>query len=216
MKNKIEFKKPVKLSFGKSGTTTDESIKVAPSAFTGAPIVTVVDVGVGEIKKKAAFITPGAPIGQPKETTGNEVWYPGKRELTDKEEALREKDMGERFGVKGENGQRKEHSMVVGDKKGEEFKELRRTNWIPPSEVEKMPSWKPVLQPVVDQVIEESVKEVADWMGTTARAEKEKVVGKLAGKVLKKLPGHDRELVEKRIWGTLFDLMRDQGVSNKS
>ena len=53
------------------------------------------------------------------------------------------------------------------------------------------------------------------YMDTVIRGEKEKVVKKMVAKVLKRLPGHDPVLVEKRVWGTLHALAIDQGVSNK-
>lgn len=132
-----------------------------------------------------------------------EGWYPGKRELTKQEEAQRERDMKVSHG-----------SGVIPHRLEEELDAQRRANWIPPAEVEKMPMWKPVLQPVVDAVIGDSVKEVAAFMGTVSKEERAKVVEKLIIKVLKRLPKHDVDLIEKRIWGTLFDLQREQGVSN--
>lgn len=133
--------------------------------------------------------------------TEQEGWYPGKRELTAREEAQRDRDC------------KVEYSSVVPSAMHKGLDASRRANWIPPSEVEKMPQWNPVLQPVVDEVIENAVKEVADFMGTASREEKAKVVDKLVAKVLKKRPSHDKGLVEKRVWGTLFALLKDQGVT---
>lgn len=128
---------------------------------------------------------------------------PSKRELTAREEAQREKDC------------KVEYSVLIPGHMRKFLDEQRRASWIPPSEVEKMPTWTPVLQLVVDEVIEGSVKEVQAYMETEVRAEKEKVVEKLAGRVLKRLPGHDKELVEKRLWGSMHALKTEQGVSNK-
>lgn len=130
-------------------------------------------------------------------------WYPGKRELTPREQQQRETNC------------KVVYSAVVPSALHKSLDESRRANWIPPVEVEKMPVYKTVLTPAVNAVIDENPKEVAAFMDTTSREEKEKVMVKLKAKVLKKLPDHDPELVEMRLWSALFALLKDQGVSNR-
>lgn len=132
-----------------------------------------------------------------------EEWAkPLKREYSAKELAQRERDM------------KVNYSSVVPEKMRKQLDAERKENWKSPDEVQAMPQWKPVIDPVVDKVISERVKEVKLFMETIDRSEKEIVVTKLTGLVKKQLPDKDIDLIEKAIWRRLFDLAKDQGVSN--
>lgn len=189
MRKKPEFRKREK-PFAKKGASTASSVDQTENT----------EVVMGELVE---FKTPASKEGMKEHVATSESRVLQSRELTPREIQQRDRDC------------KVEYSAVVPSGMHKALDESRRANWIPPSEVEKMPQWKPVMQPAVDQVIAESVKEVAAWMDTVIREEKEKMVDKLVPKVLKRLPGHDKELVAKRIWGTLYELQREQGVSNK-
>lgn len=135
-----------------------------------------------------------------------EVKIPAKRELTDKELALRERDIAPY--MKGDV------SSVIPKGVLEQVNKTRRENWVAPSDVEKMPQWSPVIRPVVDKVIGEQVKDVKVYMETIARSERSAVVAKLAKLAHKYLPEKDLSLVELVTERALFDLLRDQGVGN--
>lgn len=173
----------------------EEALKGAASEIKKAT-KDVVDFGVGGVKIDESGVASIGPV------KASELVQ---RELTKSEIAQKERDM------------KVVYSGMVPSSMHKGLDESRRANWIPPSEVEKMPLWKPVLQPAVDQVIAESVKEVAAWMDTVIREEKDKLVDKLVPKVMKLLPADkkDKGLVAERIRGTLYELQREQGVSNR-
>lgn len=164
-------------------------------------------MGTVKIKKVMAEVIPG----EVKSMTEAEIkaatdtrWYPGKRELTAKEESQRSSDCGK---VK--------YGGVVPLRMQEVLDKERRANWIPPVEVDRMDAWKPVLTPVAQDVIDESVKEVSVFMETISRPDREVIVKKLVQRVMRKLASADVELVEKCIWRLLFDLQKEQGVVNR-
>lgn len=145
----------------------------------------------------------GLSVGISADKVAEDKWYSGKRELTVREQQQRDRDC------------KVEYSAVVPTSLHKALDAERRANWIPPSEVEKMPVWTPTLTPLVQGVIDESVKEVALFMEEPAKEDREKIVLKLKAKVLKKDGTRDPELVEKALWRMLFDLQKDQGVSIK-
>lgn len=203
MSKKVDFtKKGKKVDFSKKTSSEKKRIDEILKPVKGEIREVIDDVtsyGVGGAKISEKGVES---IGSEKASELIKE-YGEKRELTAREQAMRDKDC------------KVEYSKLVPERMHKGLDESRRANWIPPTEVEKMPQWTPVLQPVVDAVIEENVKEVALFMDTVMRGDKEKVVQKLIPKVLKKLPGHAVDLVEKRLWDTLYALMREQGVSNK-
>lgn len=178
----------------------EEALKGAASEIKKAT-KDVVDFGVGGVKIDENGVASIGPV------KASELMERGvqQRELTPREIQQRDRDC------------KVEYSTVVPSGMHKALDESRRASWIPPSEVEKMPQWKPVMQPAVDQVISESVKEVAAWMDTVIREEKDKLVDKLVPRVMKLLPAEkkDKGLVAERIRGTLYELQREQGVSNK-
>jgi len=166
--------------------------------------------GGSEIVKK--LIVP-AVVDRPVEAVAQ------KREFTEKEIAARNRDCVVKYG-RAESYPSLRNVPVgslIMEKQQKGLDEERKGLWVAQDEIEALPAWTPTIQPAVDRLLGASTAPVAKFMATVSRQERTSIVKRLVTNFAKidKIAGAktvDLELVEIRIWDSLFRLQKDQGV----
>lgn len=136
--------------------------------------------------------------------------------LTAKQEAQKARDCKVNYGrgVKLVGQAQSPFSLVPERMQGVLDKERERL-WVDEEVIEAMPSWAPVMAPVVARVIRKAHDEVKEFMLSVSRSQKGAIVKSLVKAVLREAKGLDRQIVEEVTWRHLFDLLKDQGVVNR-
>lgn len=136
-----------------------------------------------------------------------------KQSLTEKQMAQRTRDCKVTYGrAVSHSGLRNVPvGSLVSERMQEDLDKEREEKWVPEEEIEAMPVWKPVIQPVVARLLGGHA-EVAKFMKTVDKGIRVGIVKRLVMEARKELPGKEDVLIGAVVWRALFELQKNQGV----
>lgn len=109
-----------------------------------------------------------------------------------------------------------DYCQIVPDKRHKELDAERLEQWITPTAAAELPQWVPKRMPAIQAVIESASEEVTWFMTHVAKDDRQAVVKKLMKKIMKAMPSEPKDLIESLLWGALFTLQKEQGVTLKA